>query len=244
MPAHASHSGNRTLMTDPVFRAALSGAAGAVAVSDETANAVLELSDADLGRALKEQITRFRNPVDQKALHSPKAALGDTDPTSVKVVPPTLPSKSRASGRLNMEALHAQALQERERMVAEKRLLDTSQMVKATGLTRQSLTKAVRTGRMFTVKVVSTPYYPAFYAHSQIDARILGKATRKLGDLPGWLKLDFFEAPNAALGNVSPLDALLGGRVEEVICLAEAYGDEAKDRAQAAADARNEGLNV
>ncbi|KWU26309.1 hypothetical protein [Burkholderia cenocepacia] len=225
----------QAMLADPVFESALSGVAGAVAVSSETTQAVMGLPDAALGRVLKERISLFRTLKDTLFEPAQDASTSPKKGGIARRVP--LPGASRnakGGGRLDGAQLHADALAARQRMVETRALLDTATMVKDFGFVRQTLTKAVDTGRMFTVTVGSKPYYPAFYAHNEVDRKVLAKVTRALGDLPGWAKLDFFESVNAALGDVSPLEALGKGRTDEVLELAQAYGDEAQDRVGAA----------
>ena len=235
MAATTASKQMEAVFSDPVFESALSGVAGAVAASGETTQAVLDLPDAALGRVLKERISRFRSLKDTLFASSASETLASgKNEFSRRVSLPGVPKRTRTTGRLDMAKLQADAMGLRQRMVEERQLLDTTTMVKESGFTRQALTKAVDTGRMFTVTVGSKPYYPAFYAYSKADRKVLARVTRALGELPGWTKLDFFESANGAIGGLSPLDALTKGRVDEVLELAEAYADEALDAANAA----------
>lgn len=224
------------LLADPIFESVLAGAATAVAVNGDMASDVLKMPDMDLGRLLKDKIAVLL-PVMQRFQAGNEPAAPESDESLGYEVSVPRPRGMKLKGKLDMAMQHEMAMQERTRMVEQKRLLNTEDMIRASGLQRQTLTKAVTSGRMFTVKVGPTTYYPSFYAHSEIDPKVLGSVTRKLVGLPGWLKLDFFESKNGALGNRSPLDALLKGKIDEVAELAEAYGEDAADVAKAARSA-------
>ncbi|WP_073101280.1 hypothetical protein [Pollutimonas bauzanensis] len=64
-------------------------------------------------------------------------------------------------------------------------------MWQALSLTRQAVSAATRSGRLFTVDVEGDVYYPAFFADGSVDRATLEKVSRQLGRLPGWTKLEY-----------------------------------------------------
>jgi hypothetical protein len=224
MEATLSDRSTRSVLTDLVLDSALSGAAGAVAVSgNELTAAVLELPDAVLGQAFKERLQKMSGALSQHA--TPAASASGADLVR-KVELPPIHAFEGNDNSLDRARLHAQAQVAQRRMVTKGELLDTSAMTEALGMSRQALNKAVRERRILSVEVDATPYYPAFYAARDLDRKVLEKVTRKLADLPGWTKLDFFTSANGALGGLSPLDALRQGLVSPAVELAEAYASE------------------
>lgn len=221
MEATFSDRNAKSVLADLVLDSALSGAAGAVAVSgNELTAAVLELPDAILGQAFKERLQKMSGALGQ---HTSPASGADL---VRKVKLPSIHAFEGNENSLDRARLHAQAQAAQRRMVMKGELLDTSAMTEALGMSRQALNKAVRERRILSVEVDATPYYPAFYAARDLDRKVLEKVTRKLADLPGWTKLDFFKSANGALGGLSPLDALRQGLVSPAVELAEAYASE------------------
>lgn len=93
-------------------------------------------------------------------------------------------------------------------------------------LTRQAISKALASGRIFTVDVGGDQYYPAFYLAGDIDHKALGRVTRLLGALPGWSKWQFFTTRRASLDNLTPLQAMLSGRIQQVEQAARAFAEQ------------------
>lgn len=224
MEATLSNRNAKAVLADLILDSALSGAAGAVAVSGiELTAAVLELPDAILGQAFKERLQKMSGALSQHA--SPPARA--SRPELVKKVElPQIHAFTGNDSGLDRARLHAQSQTAQRRMVTKGELLDTTAMTEALGMSRQALNKAVRERRILSVEVDATPYYPAFYAARDLDRKVLEKVTRKLAALPGWTKLDFFTSSNGALGGLSPLDALRQGQVASTVELAEAYASE------------------
>jgi len=113
--------------------------------------------------------------------------------------------------------------QGRQALVESGDLLTAAETRDALGVKRQSLSEAVTTGRMFTVDVGATTYYPAFYVRGEINRRLLESVTKLLGQLPGWSKWQFFTTASEYLNGKTPLEALARGQVDEVKRLAEGF---------------------
>jgi len=65
--------------------------------------------------------------------------------------------------------------------------------------------------------------FPAFYADQRYDRRLLWAVTKRLGDIPGGSKLQFFQTPKGSLGGLTPLEALHLGKIREVNVAAEGF---------------------
>ena len=102
-------------------------------------------------------------------------------------------------------------------------MLHAVDVCKALGITEQRLSKDGATGRIFSVDLGATPYYPAFFLANEINRKDLAKVVRKLGDLSGWRKWDFFTEPNGALGKLTPLQALMHGELKQTLRAAEGF---------------------
>jgi hypothetical protein len=115
----------------------------------------------------------------------------------------------------NVAFLEAFALQERrnrQRDIETGALLFSGEICARLGITRQSLSEAVREQRMFTLESPSgKPAYPAFFADPRLDRPKLEQLSRALGDLPGPSKYGFFTTPKISLKSRSPLDFLAAG---------------------------------
>lgn len=118
-----------------------------------------------------------------------------------------------------------EVLRGREALVRERRLMEPATFLRGLGVTKQALSKAVKSGRMFSLDVGPATYYPAFYLDLEIDRKQLQRVTQALGSLPGWSKWQFFTQPKGALGRLTPLEALAEGMVEDVRAAAQAFAE-------------------
>jgi hypothetical protein len=114
----------------------------------------------------------------------------------------------------------------RQRLVTNKELLSPGEMQQTLNVTRQALSGALKTSRMFTVEVDGQTYYPKFFADGEVDRSVLEEISRALGDMPGWLKWDFFTSGRGSLGDASPLVALREGKAQEIERMAKALAKE------------------
>ncbi|MDR5879403.1 hypothetical protein [Caballeronia sp. LZ032] len=118
-----------------------------------------------------------------------------------------------------------EVLRGREALVRERRLMKPATFLQELGVTKQALSKAVKSGRMFSLDVGPATYYPAFYLDLDVDRKQLQKVTQELGSLPGWSKWQFFTQPKGSLGRRTPLEALAEGMVEDVRMAAQAFAE-------------------
>ncbi len=206
-------------------------AAVALAQGPVPAKALLDVPDAELGKLLKKGIAvvlknaqfLFNTPSFQHVKVVPKARKQTGYSVSV---PSTGRVSSQAKSKVSSVAdFEAEAISGRLRLVKEGLLLAPAAMWERLGVTRQALSKAQSSGRIFTVDVGADQYYPAFYLSEKLDRRKLEAVTKLLGDLPGWSKWQFFTTAKASLENISPLEALERGMLEQVKDAAEAFAE-------------------
>jgi hypothetical protein len=91
--------------------------------------------------------------------------------------------------------------------------------------TRQALSKALKSNRVFFVDFKGDRYFPAFYADPTYRRSQLEAVTKVLGDLPGGAKLQFFLSRKGSLGGATPLEALAEGKLRKVKDIAAAFAD-------------------
>jgi hypothetical protein len=200
---------------------ALGSAAGALSYADG-ADDVFEMSDADVGRLIKQKARVLKRVVaDLTAKGTRGRSL--TEPVSVEL---PVDSSERGDAEPRKEDFAVRGRVYRQSLVAEKKLLSSGDMQQALAVTRQALSAAIKASRIFTVEVDGKTYYPAFFADGDVDRAVLEKISRMLGNMPGWMKWDFFTASRGSLGDVTPLDALCKGKVSEVERIAQAEVEE------------------
>ncbi|MDF3092605.1 hypothetical protein CFB52_003890 [Burkholderia sp. AU18528] len=215
MIARAHTLEGTAVVLDVEAEEALRSAVGAATMlGPDRARALLSLSDEQLGHLFKAGIAQVIDLAGTITFGIAAAATRDRKPTG---------GKKRAAGVA--ADLERQVQAERRMLVADGKLLPAAQTWAGLGMTRQALSKAVASGRIFTVDVGAAQYYPAFYLTGDIDRKTLGRVTQCLGDLPGWSKWQFFTTPKASLGNVTPLVALSRGKVDEVERAATAFAE-------------------
>lgn len=90
--------------------------------------------------------------------------------------------------------------------------------------TRQALSKAVGSNRMFYVEHEGTRYFPVSFGEgARYRRRDLEAVSKELGGLPGGAKLLFFMTPKGSLGGATPLEALARGNVDAVLVAARGF---------------------
>ncbi len=124
-----------------------------------------------------------------------------------------------------MQAARNRGLVVREVLVEHKQVLPSGEFSAALGISRQALSKAVRTGRLFALEVGGENYYPGFYLDSEVDRRKLERVSKALGALAGWEKWRFFTTPKGSLAGLTPIDALKKGKYAEVLTAAIGFAE-------------------
>lgn len=102
-------------------------------------------------------------------------------------------------------------------------LLDQAAFMSAMGMTARSLQRAPAAGQAFAVDVEGTNYYPAFYADGRYRRRHLYAVSRRMSDLSGGARFQFFVTKKGSLNRVTPLTALAEGQVVQVLAAARAF---------------------
>lgn len=203
---------------DSVDRA-LGNAAGALSYAEDL-EVIFEMTDAEVGRLIKQKARSFRRMIEQA--DSP-AARHLTEPAVLELPqePNDAASETVKQGAFDMDS------REFRRSLIKRQLLLSADLQAALNLTRQAVSAASRARRLFTVDVEGQSYFPAFFADGKVDRATLENVSRILGELPGWTKWDFFTTAKGSLGDINPLEALRKGKVEEVNRVAAAFAEEA-----------------
>lgn len=116
------------------------------------------------------------------------------------------------SGLIEQEKLN------RQRDIESGALLSSVEFCRRLQMSRQGLSKAVKSHRMFSLDGPSgTKVYPAFFADPKFDKEDLEKVSRALGEMPGPSKLEFFVTRKVSLNSLTPIEAIAKGLVEEVL---------------------------
>ncbi|MBC8725758.1 hypothetical protein F6X37_30680 [Paraburkholderia sp. 31.1] len=174
-------------------------AVAAVLFDPTAARALLDLPDAELGRLFKIRLMRVAGlstalDLDVNSIH------GQSQPASSET------GRSSKRGRPTRYVL-----------IAKGRLLHLSDFLAASGLSEQRLTKDLTAGRIFSVDIGTDTYFPAFFLVNELDRKALAKVVQRLGDLTGWAKWKYLTTPNMALGDSTPLQALMRGDAKQVL---------------------------
>lgn len=200
---------------------ALRSAVGAATMlGPERAKALLALPDEQLGRLLKLGISQAIDLAGLVTFGREAPAAGNTKRATREET-----AASHTAENSDPFDFERRALPQRQALVESRKLLPAAKVWEGLNMTRQALNKAVASGRIFTVDVGASQYYPAFYLAGDVDRKTLAKVTQLLGSLPGWSKWQFFTTPKASLGNITPLKALSRGRVEQVAKAAAAFAE-------------------
>ena len=118
-----------------------------------------------------------------------------------------------------------EALDVRARLVATEAVVPSVKIIAQLGITRQALSKAVLAHRMFYLEVGGENYYPAFYADAHLERRQLERVAKRLGELSGAQKWQFFTTPKASLNKLTPLEALRKGQYASVLTAAAGFAE-------------------
>lgn len=196
-------------LQDPEVRRVIRSAVVAAILSDPTGvEALLYLSDAELGRLLK---TRLMEVIGV-------AAVLDLDLSLIreKDEEPNSRTRRRAPEFEGLADCSAANL-ERYSLVLQGKLLPAEDFCKVLGITKQKLSKDLASGRIFSVEFEAEPYYPAFFLSNLFDRKDFAKVVRRLGESTGWSKWKFFTTPTESLGGLTPLRLLMREEVERAL---------------------------
>lgn len=142
-------------------------------------------------------------------------------------VQPAAPDTKAVSTEDFMTDMRRQEKELRLADIAAKRLIPGLEMRERLGVTPQALSAALKAKRMFIMQGPAGEYlYPAFFADPKYDRPVLEKVCKVLGDMPGGSKWDFFMSPKISLGNRTPLEALLKGKLDLVMVAATGFAEQ------------------
>lgn len=151
--------------------------------------------------------------------HGKARVQGQTAPAKEKI------SSGREAKQLEKMAL-ASAVAVRAsmlKMAQRKELLPSSEFAAQMNWSKQGLSKALTSGRVFYVDVNGERHYPAFFLEDHYGRRQVQAVSRALGMLPGATKLLFMRTPKASLAGLTPLEALAKGKVGQARAAAEGF---------------------
>jgi hypothetical protein len=194
----------------------------ASALGSEKNQALLDLPDEQVGSLFKDGLRQVLATLNAAGLWFDSAS----DRRSMASAAGKASTGSAKEKRLDLAEFERQALPVREALVSNGALLSASEFRTALDVSRQALSKAVNDGRIFTVDVRATQYYPAFFVSPDIDRKTLAKVTKQLGTIPGWSKWQFFTTRKGSLGGSTPLEALKRGDVKAVTAAANAFAEQ------------------
>ncbi|MFG6463719.1 hypothetical protein ACG04Q_19250 [Roseateles sp. DXS20W] len=124
------------------------------------------------------------------------------------------------------------------RLVAEGHLIDSAELQRRAGVTRQAVSKAVAARRLFYLEHGGQRGYPAFFLDPELERTQVEAVSKQLGDLSGGSKFMFFTTARGSLATAgeirrgvmtesgvprTPLQALKDGDFERVRMAAEAF---------------------
>lgn len=162
------------------------------------------------GRKVKQLLNKYANRV----------AAGTT-----KVSLPAAPPRSASSmGNKFMENMIQAEMAARVERIDSGELITAAELGERLSMSKQAVSRAATTGRMFTVEAPSgKKVFPAFYADPQLDRAVLERISKELGQLPGPSKWQFFTTGKVSLDGKSPLEAISDGQVDKVLAAASAF---------------------
>ncbi|SAL55054.1 hypothetical protein AWB71_02964 [Caballeronia peredens] len=219
MPRPASNGNDATSLKCARVRHAIrSAVVAAVLVDPEAVDALLDLTDEELGRRFKERLWEVAGLV----------TVFNIDLPAMRAEEEKLRNRVKSSSghrpmRLKVATKGAAARSKRYQLLSEGAILREDDFIRASRITKKALDKDVASGRVFQVKLRSKPYYPAFFLSNMVDRKALASVVRRLRDTDGWGKWDFFTTPSESLGGSTPLRLLRVNELKSVLKAAEFF---------------------
>jgi hypothetical protein len=132
---------------------------------------------------------------------------------------------AKSSVRLVSPAERARAAALMAKMVTDGLLVDPAAFVERLKVTRQALSKALKSHRVFYLEVGGERLYPDFFLDQRLERRQVELVSQSLGELPGASKLQFFMTKKASLEGQTPLEALARGQFSRVRMAAQGFAE-------------------
>lgn len=108
-------------------------------------------------------------------------------------------------------------------MLQRRELVPSSEFAERMNWSKQGLSKALTSGRVFYADVNGERCYPAFFFDDRYGRRQVQAVSKALGTLPGATKLLYMQTPKGSLGGLTPLEALAKGKVDQARAAAQAF---------------------
>lgn len=220
MPRSARDENDVTSLKDARIEHVIRQAVVAAILFDpKGAEAILELSDVEIGRLFKNKLCEVAGV----------ATVYNLDLSSICEEQANFRRRTKRASKPRTSELEAStesvvANSEHCPLFRQGKVLRRDDFCKAAAMTEKKLRKNVASGRIFTVDFGQEPYYPAFFLPSVIDRNDFAKVIRRLGETPGWRKWDFFTTPIESEGGVTPLQLLTIKEVKKVLTAAADFG--------------------
>ncbi|MFM0036186.1 hypothetical protein [Paraburkholderia strydomiana] len=175
-------------------------------------NALLELSDEQLGRMFKNRLWKVIGVSTILNLDLP-SMRDEGEKLRKGVSRKTKLRTSESEGAIQSASPNS----ERYDLVRRGKLLRMDDYLGAADVTEKKLSKSVASGKVFSVELEGEVYIPAFFISPMIHHNDFTKVIRSLGDTPGWTRWNFFTTPTEALGGSTPLQFLAIKKVKPVL---------------------------
>lgn len=179
-------------------------------------NALLELSDEQLGRMFKNRLWEVIGVSTTLNLDLPlmrdevdKLRMGASSKRTLR----TSESEDALQG--------ASALSGPYDLVRNGKLVRMDDYLGAADVTEKQLRKSLASDKVFSVELEGAVYIPGFFLSPLIHHNDFTKVIRSLGDTSGWDRWDFFTTPTEALAGSTPLQFLAINKVKPVLKAAE-----------------------
>lgn len=189
---------------------------------------LVEQAKEPLRRAI---LTRFLRAASSAVSHATpttltKAASADSDLTAVvTTLEAVIPEPGEASDEDVIAGAQLRGLEARQRVLeAEGGTLSAEQLARRLRLTRQAVDLRRRNRRLIGLPVGRHGYrYPAWQLGPNGVWPWVPSVIEALAPHDPWQQVFFLRGPHPDLGGQTPLDALRGGRTDEVVALARTY---------------------
>lgn len=104
-------------------------------------------------------------------------------------------------------------------------LVSEVELLKSLNCSTESIANAVADGTLFFVVKDGQRMYPSFFADLSHKRRQLAAVAKLLKGLDGFTKWQFFVTGKGSLGGLTPLEALLQGKLRQVKTTAEGFAE-------------------
>ncbi|WP_165986998.1 hypothetical protein [Caballeronia sp. SBC1] len=172
-------------------------------------NALLELSDEQLGRMFKNRLWKVIGTSTILNLDLP--SMRDEGEKLRKGV--SRKSKLRTSEHPIRSALTNSGGYD---LVHQGKLLRVADYLGAADVTERKLSKSLASRKVFSIELEGEVYIPGFFLCPMIHHNDFAKVIRGLGDTSGWDRWNFFTTPIESLSGSTPLQFLAVNKVKPV----------------------------